>query len=305
MILIIILLFLVSTFSVSTGLSLIKNNKLETNQYKNTSLNSPAFCEFITDSSNLKGIETAKLIQNIYKSGKYNFNYITVLSDVSNQASDKLVDVYSIVGYPTCIFQGGYDIIYNKNPDENTFISKIIKIKNRYVHNIKIDLNRTWFADCCSAKAYFTINVTNNEAFAYNGILRVYVSEIASRFNYTYNNSVESFNYGLIDIPIEQKITIPPYSKITVKETWIASPFLKSLDGSKLNVIAVVAEDIPNIGFSDPPENKNSFTAYYIDQVNSKRMVQISKSNILCFNNLENILKSLTNLNNLIKIIFN
>ena len=302
----IILMFIISSFSAVTGMSLIKNIKIEKNEYKNTALISSVFCEFITNSYNIKGIETAKLIQNIYTSNDYNFNYITILSDVNNIASDGLVGYYNIVGYPTCIFQGGYTTLYNENPDENIYNEEIVDSQNKYNYNIKIDLERTWFADCCSAKAFFTITVTNNEASIYNGILKLYVSEIDSRYNYTYDNTVESFNYVLIDIPIEQKITIPPYSNITIEKTWIASPFLISLDGSNLNAIAVVAKDIPYIGYSDPPANKNSFTAYYIDQINSKRIVQISKSKSIedRLNNLQNILNYFPNINNLIKNIF-
>ena len=62
MIVSVIILLTASSFSISVGLSLTKNDEVE-NEFKNTASNSPVFCEFITDTTNIKGIENARLIQ--------------------------------------------------------------------------------------------------------------------------------------------------------------------------------------------------------------------------------------------------
>lgn len=290
-------------FSVSSAIPLTKNNEIENDGYKKTILTSPVFCEFYTDSSNIKGIETAKLIQNIYKSGGYNFNYITILSDIYNQASDGLIRDYNIIGYPTSIFQGGYETLYNETPVESIYKNKINVVQNRNVPNIDIYIEPNWFADCCSSKADFKITVTNKESYTYNGILKLYISEIVSRYNYTYEDTLESFNYVLLDIPIEQTITILPYSNITVEKEWIATTFAKT--GENLNVVAIVAYALPYTGYSDPPFNQNSFNAYYIDQINSQRIVKTKLKSIEeNFNYFQKILNHFPNLNNIIKNIF-
>ena len=258
-----IIILMLSFISTSSALFLSNEYKTEKTEYNNAR-NSPVFCELITDSANIKGIETMKIIQDIYESGEYSFNYVTVLSDVSNEASNELLNKYNIVGSPTCIFQGGYDTLYDVDPIENTYKNIIATVQNRYIPNLEIDLEKKWIADCCSAKAIFTITVTNNEAYTYRGFLKLYVSEIESRWNYTYENEEEPFNHALLDIPIEKQITIEPNSNITIEETWIATPFTPK--SSNLKATAFVANALQYTGYSDPPANEHSFIAYYIDK---------------------------------------
>ena len=108
-----------------------------------------------------------------------------------------------------------------------------------------------------------TVDIQNNEDTAYNGRLRVYVNEIQSRWT---DHDGNPYTYAFLDFAANDEITIPANSNISINHNWLAGTAgYGDVYEENLYIIAVVFNEDATIKFSDPPDNTNSFEAYYTD----------------------------------------
>jgi hypothetical protein len=250
--------------------NLIKKNKLDFNSIATHTV----FCEFACSYNCYNCPETAEVLSQIYKSNEYDFEYITYVTNENSLALDAIIKHYNIAGYPTCFFDAGYEIAYNSTPDEYNFGKKIEAASNRPVHDITIDLNITWFADCCNKYVYTNITIFNNENTPYDGILKLYITEINSRWNYTINGNIKSYHNAFIDfISEDENIYINPESSITLKLPMWSALIPDGLEPNNMMIVAVVCNsNNPYKAFSDPPKNEHSFFVYKVDAVSKKKI---------------------------------
>lgn len=266
--------FLVSS---STALPvMLDNNTTKENikinmNYKNTHT---VFCEFASNASCNNCPETAEILSQIYTSNDYDFEYITYVTNEHSLALDALVKHYNIAGYPTCFFDAGYEIAYNSAPDEFNFVKKIEAASNRPVNDLIIDLNITWFADCCNKYVDTKLTIYNNEDELYEGILKLYVTEINSRWNYTFNGNNNSYHNAFIGFIVEDdKIYINPGSSITLTLPRWSALFPEGLEPNNMMIVAVVCNNNNAYrGYSDPPDNNHPFFVYKVDAVSKKKI---------------------------------
>ena len=263
-------------FFLFSQVSAIPIVKTDTGPYQDSSLevesSHKVFCELAVNTELSNSAETAKIIQEIYESKEYDFQYITYVSDQYPQASDWLSDQYNIRGFPTCFFDGGFEVLYNVSALKDYYENKIYIASYRNVHDLDVVIDTHWFEDCCSQKLDMEINVKNNEETAYNGILRVYIVERNSRWTYQLGDTNRSYKYAFLDFAMDEKINVPAGENVTfVAPTWI--PFLLDVvDGGEIVAIAVLSDQYPYPGYSDPPFNEYSFNSNVVDEVAVKKV---------------------------------
>ncbi|OGS40223.1 MAG: hypothetical protein A3K77_02770 [Euryarchaeota archaeon RBG_13_31_8] len=269
-----IFFFLVSS---STALPIILDNNTTNENIKinmNYKITHTVFCEFASSINCTNCPETAEVLSQIYTSNDYDFEYITYVTNEHSPALDALVKHYNIAGYPTCFFDTGYEIAYNLTPNEFNYINKIEAAGNRPIHDLTIDLNITWFADCCNKYVNTNVTIYNNEDTLYEGILKLYVTEIKSRWNYTINGNNKSYHNTFIGfIAEDDTFYINPGSSITLKLPTFSALFPEGLEPNNMMIVAVVCNtNNAYKGYSDPPNNNHPFFVYKVDAVSKKKI---------------------------------
>jgi len=144
-------------------------------------------------------------IYNAYISGEYDFQYSSMIvydknGDVLNRKAYDWDSEYGIVTYPTSIFDGDYLRIEGNHTEE--IPDAFNNCGNRTVVNITANLTLSWLGNA-------TINVTttiqNNEATQYNGSIKAFITEIASRYK---TAEGDPFHFGFLDFAFDENITI-------------------------------------------------------------------------------------------------
>jgi hypothetical protein len=205
----------------------------------------------------------SELIHDMFKSGEYNFHYVSMVTD-HQKASDHLYDDYNLFGQPTVYIDGGFNVLLGggetkEDVDEVPYIETIRTAEKRNVPLLKIDIT----IDYEEGEDKFTSNVIvkNFEEETYTGTLKVHLAEIISQWNY--KNGGNIYN-GFLDYIINEEISIDPGEEYSKSKDWD----LSDLDPENLIVIAVVFNFEPIEAFSDPRGNtqdKHPFNAYYAD----------------------------------------
>jgi thiol-disulfide isomerase/thioredoxin len=205
----------------------------------------------------------AEALYNIYSSAKYPFYYVSLIYDKNEKAKERLSEDYNLKGFPTCFFDGGYEVLYGGYSGDEPYENKIISAGERNVANVDIALNADWVMGCCNKVVFCEITILNNEESEYNGFLRVYLTEINSRW-YDYDGN--PYHFGFLDFIANTEISIPAREKLKLTYEWdpAASNF-PDVDPSNLMVIAVLFNSEEHQGYADPPDNTHPFTAYYVD----------------------------------------
>jgi len=279
-----ILFITIVIFSLFSGASAIPMIQNDTSTYQNSSLETESshtvFCEFAVNTNLTNSAETANILQNIYESGEYDFQYITYVSDQYTKASDWLGDKYNIRGFPTCFFDGGFEVLYDIPAIESNYENKIYIASYRNVHDLDVVLDTVWFEDCCSKKLDIEINVINNENKPYNGIIRIYIVERNSRWTYQLGETNGTYKYAFLDFALDERIYIPAGGNVSIAApTWI-NFVVDDVDGGELVAIAVLSNQNPYPGHSDPPYNEYSFNSNAVDEVAVKKVrKKVIKSN--------------------------
>ncbi|MCK4365579.1 MAG: hypothetical protein KAW45_05985 [Thermoplasmatales archaeon] len=137
----------------------------------------------------------------------------------------------------------------------------------RVVPDLVADLNVDWLGN---AQLDISFNIENNEAIAYPGHLRVYVTELESTlWNDQQGNP---FYHAFLDFAFDQAINIPAedtYSDSAVWDGVVAG--YPEISGNNIQVILAVFDDTPHQSYSDPPSDA-PFWAYYVDETVAARI---------------------------------
>jgi len=149
----------------------------------------------------------------IYSSSQYPFYYVSLVYDKNEKARDRLLNDYNLKGFPTCFFDGGYKVVVSGS--ENDLENAIKDCLNRNnMRDINLELNAIWKGN---AVINISISIRNNEDKEYNGFLRVYITEISSRWK---DHSGEPYHFGFLGFAINETISIQGGKKLTKNVTW-------------------------------------------------------------------------------------
>jgi hypothetical protein len=157
-------------------------------------------------------------IHNTYSSGDYDFEYASMI--VYDEEGKKLIKkayewekTYGITSYPTSIFDGDFFRIVGNYPE--LLPSALNASGNRTVANITSNITASWLGN---ATINITINVkNNNESTPYNGSIRVFVTEITSRYN---TSKGDPFHFGFLDFAYDENISIDAGGIIKNSTIW-------------------------------------------------------------------------------------
>jgi hypothetical protein len=64
---------------------------------------------------------TRKALEGIYGSHDYPFHYASMVCDVNGKALDRMSNDYNFAGYPSCFFDGGYQVFVGGSSNENDY----------------------------------------------------------------------------------------------------------------------------------------------------------------------------------------
>jgi len=218
---------------------------------------------------------TSAILYKIYKSSKYRFYYVTLIADKNNKARNRLLGDYNLYGFPTCFFDGGYEIISGGYSNIKYYEDKIVSSGERNVTNITIVLYARW-TNKEMENLSCEITIFNNQYQEYNGFLKVYLVEIISRWRDYYGNP---YHFGFIDFIANTNLSIPPKEKINLFYEWNpAESKYNDVDPSNLMAVGVLFNSQAHQSYSDPPYNTKQFTAYYVDDAVGVKISDTSKS---------------------------
>ncbi|MDH7507728.1 MAG: hypothetical protein QHH15_08110, partial [Candidatus Thermoplasmatota archaeon] len=222
--------------------------------------------------------DIAGILYEIYKSGNYNFYYVSMIEDEKNENSkvkSRLYDDFNINAFPTVYVDGGFEIIVGGGNKKTVLEAAIKRAQLREVPKIKI-VTKAEF-DNTTNEIITEILIENDENETYKGFLKVYLTEIISRSvnpHKAFDNNPKPYHFGFIDYIIEKQITINSKSNETFIEKKKITDFIVSdLKPEELMIIAVVFNSQPVKQYSNPP-NENEFNAYYADATDATILVQ-------------------------------
>jgi len=211
----------------------------------------------------------------IYHSGNYNFYYVSMIEDVNNKSEIRLYDDYKIYGFPTVYIDGGYKVFVGGGNKKSAYETAIKEAQLRGAPKIRIITKAEY--DNATNEIVTEILVENNESINYNGYLKVYLTEIISRWvnpYKAYDGKTKPYHFGFIDFIINKEITINSKSNATFSDRRKLTDFAVSeLKPEELMIIAVVFNSQPVIKYSNPPDG-NEFNAYYADAANATILIQ-------------------------------
>ncbi|MBN2603652.1 MAG: hypothetical protein JXA91_05940 [Candidatus Thermoplasmatota archaeon] len=207
--------------------------------------------------------EISQKIDELYKTGNYNFYYVSLVSDKSRLAEQRLNEL-NIADYPTVYIDGGYKVLYGSKHEKSSIADEIENAQNRDVPK----LNLSAIATLSQNKDSFEVNITieNFEQNTYNGKLKVYLVEKISNVT---DNKAESYRYYLKEYIIEKSISISSFGRITE----ITTKNVTGIDYENLMIIAVVFSSEAETRYSKPP-SENSFNAYFADATAGVSLVE-------------------------------
>jgi len=204
-------------------------------------------------------------VDELYQTGEYPFHYVTLVIDsqpVVNPVAAKRARWLSAAYIPMLYLDGGYDVADRVN----NYGADINAVAQRDVYELDMELAATWMGN---AEIQITVSITNKESSNYFGHLRVYVTEIVSRWNGEDGNPIP---YALLDFAFNK------YVSISAGETYVeTTTFDGSADHSgntyedilfeNIQVVGSISHWMPHLQKNPWDEPKPSrFFAQYTDQ---------------------------------------
>lgn len=95
----------------------------------------------------------------IFNTSDYPFYFVALIEDMAQKAADRLTKDYNILGYPTCYFDGGYEVEFGAS-DVPTFRNLIESSGARDVHEFDLSISLVWAG---SGVLDIDVTITNNE----------------------------------------------------------------------------------------------------------------------------------------------
>ena len=171
---------------------------------------------------------------------------------------------------PVVYIDGGYKLLFGGGATESDFLSNIRSARNREVPEISTKLTAEY--DENSTELTTRIIAINNETEQYSGRIRVYLTEIISRWN---QQNSEPYHFALVDYIIDKEIKIPGNGNITIEDERLLSEFAVSdLLAEELMIISVIFNSKSTIKDSFPiDKSKGDFQAHYADSTEATLIV--------------------------------
>lgn len=211
-----------------------------------------------------------QILHELYDPNDPDFYYVSLVSDKNSEAEKRLKDDYNLYGFPTVFFDGGFETccidIDPEMDKKEAFKEKINKIASRDVPDLYLNVSTKWDDD--EKELVTDVIVENLEDETYSGTLKVYITEINSRWS----NQIP-YHYAFLDYSINKKVTIEGNSDKTFSGKWdVSSSGYSKIYPENLWVVAVLFNSESIERYSDPPENEHPFEAHYADAADGAKV---------------------------------
>jgi glutaredoxin len=205
-----------------------------------------------------------EMLFDLYTSHEYNFYYVTMAGDKNEFAYDRIKNDYNFYWYPTIFLDGGYRVFLDASRD--ALEKAIEESMARERPNIDMEVEATWIQCPCQHGLDIEVDIRNNGRGNYNGMLRVYIAEINSRWD---DYSGNQYHFAFLEFAHIDNISMAPAEYKKVYITWdpedhFPDIILGSFDN--LAVFAVLFNTTAHTQYANPPD-KNAFNAYYVDAI--------------------------------------
>ena len=121
----------------------------------------------------------------------------------NDAAEDREAELDSGTGFPTSYWDGGYEEVVGGGANaESNMQSALDNCLARTVADVDLDLSVYWLGD---AEMDIELEVTNTGSSSYDGHVRIYVTEIESRWD---NAEGNPFQQALLSIPKDEDFTV-------------------------------------------------------------------------------------------------
>ena len=228
------------------------------------------FIEEASYTSCMPCTKVASIIDDLYNSGEYNFCYVSLIQDVSDKAKKRLDEEYNVYGFPVVFIDGGYKVLCGGNVERSDFVNAIRAAESRDAPEINIDITVKYNEN--TSELSTTIYAVSNETEKYTGRLRVYLTEIISRWNQA---DTKPYHYAFLDYVINKEISIDGKGDITVTDKRSITEFaVPDLAPEELMIIAVIfsSESVKADSFPSSDEH-GEFDAYFADATSKTLIV--------------------------------
>ena len=204
------------------------------------------------------------ILHELYNSGDYNFYYVTLIK-TNEKATARLDNEYKLKALPTTYIDGGFKVILGGLHNKSEYAQAIREAEARDVPQIKVTIT----AEYVNTTDSFTSNilVKNNEDNEYTGRLRVYLTEIISRWT---GPEGEPYYFGFLDYIVNEDISISANNN----KSFLKTRDISDLDPENLMIVAAVFNSEKKQGYSDPDKEGNPFDAYYVDAVDGTEVIE-------------------------------
>lgn len=239
------------------------NNKTE--EYVHTVL-----IEEASDTGCIPCVTVAKILHELYETKEYNFYYVSLVDDKSNVAQKRLKEELNVFGHPVVYIDGGHKVYFAANTPKEEYIKSIINAQERSKPNITLNVTAEY--DENSTELITTVFASNKESENYTGTIRIYLTEIISRWNQA--NS-EPYHFALVDFIINKYIDIPAKGNITIQDKRDLSEFeVSDLKPEELFVVGVIFNSKSVKRDSFPiDDTKGEFDAHFADATTATYVV--------------------------------
>ena len=205
-----------------------------------------------------------RILFDLYNRHEYPFYYVTMVGDQNEYAYGRIKNDYNFYWYPTVFFDGGLDVVLEAS--ENAYVQAIEKNLERMHPDIHVELRSEWIWCPCQQGFFIDVRMVNRMNTSYEGLLRVYATEVNSRWD-TY--AAEQYHFAFLEFAAIENISLAPYEEITKEIYWDSEPNYPDIQGENENNIAffaVLFNTTATINYANPPDN-NPFNAYAVDAV--------------------------------------
>ena len=206
----------------------------------------------------------ADILYELYDPDDPSFYFVSMVDDKVSKAHDRLYNEYNVLGFPTVYFDGGYEVIMGGGHEKSLFSQKISNCMSRNYADILLNVSADW--DDAESELNVTAGVKNNEPEEYKGTLKVYVTEIHSRWP---DHKGNAFHFALLDFAIDEKIQLESYENKSFNTIW--TPNFPDVYPENLLIIGVVFNSESEQAYSYPPNNR-PFDAYYADATKATKI---------------------------------
>jgi thiol-disulfide isomerase/thioredoxin len=214
----------------------------------------------------------SEALDSIYESNDYDFYFVSMITEnmdreTLNDDAQQRADDYNIGSYPTVMFDGGYEEVIGAGDGvESDYRDAIESCGARTVPDIDLILTAETLGD---AELEIGVQITNNDGSDYSGHLRVYITEIYSRYDDYDGNP---YPYAFLDYAFDEDISIPSANYYENSVIWdgaynqdaLGNDF-GDIDPNNIMIIGAVFNSERNIEYH-PTTPPKVYDAYFLDE---------------------------------------